>query len=230
MPVSGCIEDAEEHRLSASKSNRRPQLTIDGLVIADRERRARHVRRRRARAGTRHLHRTHRIHAAFRRAVVVASLAAVVAELANDQNAFRHLRKRGDVRGDPLHHDRPAHSALADLEVGQTVNVRMVPIETGRLRCWNRNGIVNRPSGFRKHRDDVVRGPARRDVQAVEMKVDVAGRAFAGRELVVEVDDDRIAGVHPDRRSDVPSLVKKRRQSVRGVDDRCEFDRRYAMG
>lgn len=106
-----------------------------------------------------------------------------------------------------LDNDRSGHSAGADLKARLAVDVWMIPIESRLLVLRNVHDVTSPLTGSQEHGQHVVSRPLRRDAQPVEMQVHVLGVAVRVgrrnlREIVLEVDDERLAGLDVDRRSD----------------------------
>ena len=207
VPVSRRVEDAPQLTLAGPDAERRCRYPVDGRLRA-------------------HLD-------AARRGVLVVLIAA--GEARRDRRALRIGRERGGQRGivrnvaqhddpfaqagdprndvrDSLDDDRSGHP-VADLPVRETVRVRVIPVQSGRLFAIDPHDVVERlprPHGRREH---VVTGSRGRDREPVKVQIRVGRHPEAARlrKIVLIAHADRIAGSHADRRRDLAALPEERR-------------------
>ncbi len=138
---------------------------------------------------------------------------------ADDDDALLHLRERGDVLLEPVDDDHAGHPAFADLIAGLSVNVRVIPVESRLLVLRDVNDVVQALSGRCQPVENVVGVPSRRNGQAVKMEIDVIVHLAAGRQIVLNVDHEGLAGFQFDRRDDsLHTVISEGRQPGRRVD------------
>ena len=140
----------------------------------------------------------------------------IVRNIAQHDNALAQTGELRDRVGDALDHDRARHP-VRDLPIRETVRVRVVPVQAGRLRPLDLDGVVVGGSGRDVGADHLVAGRDGRRAQAVKVQV---GRRHHPepailRQVVRVVNADPVARMDANRRRDLTPVPEERGPPVR---------------